>query len=138
MDTVSKEKRSDIMSRIRCRDTKPEIAVRKFLFALGYRYSIKSNLPGKPDLVFKKRKLAIFINGCFWHMHGCKHSHIPKSNVGYWEEKLVRNKERDAKIKSELNDAGYSVIVLWECELGKSFEETMRRVVAALGSPRFG
>ncbi|RLW64702.1 MAG: very short patch repair endonuclease [gamma proteobacterium symbiont of Stewartia floridana] len=119
VDTVTKDKRSEIMKRVPQKDTKPELIVRKLVHGLGYRYRLhKSGLPGKPDLVFSGRKKVIFVNGCFWHGHeGCKYSRPPKSNKDYWLPKLKRNKERDAFINQKLYDLGWSVLTIWECEL---------------------
>ena len=103
-DTVSKEKRSEIMSHVTGKETKPEIIVRKYLFARGLRYrkNVK-RLPGTPDIVFPKYKTAVFVNGCFWHGHkGCKYSHLPSSNFEYWEKKIADNIERDERKKREL------------------------------------
>ena len=118
-DTVSKEKRSDIMSHVTGKETKPEIIVRKYLFARGLRYrkNVK-RLPGTPDIVFPKYKTAVFVNGCFWHGHkGCKYSHLPSSNFEYWEKKIADNTERDERKKRELEGLGYRVLIIWQCQL---------------------
>lgn len=118
-DTVSKEKRSEIMSHVTGKETKPEIIVRKYLFARGLRYrkNVK-RLPGTPDIVFPKYKTAVFVNGCFWHGHkGCKYSHLPSSNFGYWEKKIADNIERDERKKRELEGLGYRVLIIWQCQL---------------------
>lgn len=107
-DTVSKEKRSDIMSHVTGKETKPEIIVRKYLFARGLRYrkNVK-RLPGTPDIVLPKYKTAVFVNGCFWHGHkGCKYSHLPSTNFEYWEKKIADNIERDERKKRELEGLG--------------------------------
>ena len=110
--------RSQNMSHIRSKDTKPEITVRKYLFSKGFRYRKNcSNLPGKPDIVLPKYKTVIFIHGCFWHMHNCKKFRMPQSNTDYWEQKILRNVERDKKVKQELESSGWKVIIIWECEL---------------------
>ena len=118
-DTVSKEKRSEIMSHVTGKETKPEIIVRKYLFAHGLRYrkNVK-RLPGTPDIVFPKYKTAVFVNGCFWHGHkGCKYSHLPTTNLGYWEKKIADNLERDERKKRELEGLGYRVLTVWQCQL---------------------
>lgn len=118
-DTVSKEKRSEIMSHVTGKETKPEIIVRKYLFARGLRYrkNVK-RLPGTPDIVFPKYKTVIFVNGCFWHGHkGCKYSHLPSSNFEYWEKKIADNIERDERKKRELEGLGYRVLIIWQCQL---------------------
>ena len=118
-DRVSKEKRSEIMSHVTGKETKPEIIVRKYLFARGLRYrkNVK-RLPGTPDIVFPKYKTAVFVNGCFWHGHkGCKYSHLPSSNFEYWEKKIADNIERDERKKRELEGLGYRVLIIWQCQL---------------------
>lgn len=106
------------MSRIRGKDTKAEIAVRKAAFGLGYRYRLnRRDLPGTPDLVFQRRKVVIFVHGCFWHRHtGCKYSYEPKSNVEFWARKFQDNVARDERVKGELERLGWRVIVIWECQ----------------------
>ena len=118
-DTVSKEKRSEIMSHVTGKETKPEIIVRKYLFARGLRYRKNvERLPGTPDIVFPKYKTAVFVNGCFWHGHkGCKYSHLPSSNFEYWEKKIADNIERDERKKRELEGLGYRVLIIWQCQL---------------------
>lgn len=121
MDTISPERRSEVMSRIRGKDTKPEMLVRRHLHAIGFRYRLHdSKLPGHPDIVLPKWNTVIFVNGCFWHRHeGCKLASTPKSNVEFWESKFRRNVERDKKEREELEKAGWRVIVVWECEAKK-------------------
>ena len=118
-DTVSKEKRSEIMSHVTGKETKPEIIVRKYLFARGLRYrkNVK-RLPGTPDIVVPKYKTAVFVNGCFWHGHkGCRYSHLPSTNFEYWEKKIAYNIERDERKKRELEGLGYRVLIIWQCQL---------------------
>lgn len=107
------------MSRVKSEDTKPEMLVRKLVFSMGYRYRIHDKrLPGKPDLVFASRKKIIFVNGCFFHRHeGCVLARIPKSKMDFWVPKLEGNKLRDVRILASLKQAGWSVLVVWECEL---------------------
>ena len=121
-DKISASQRSRIMSRIKSKDTAPEIVVRKYLHGLGYRFRLHDKkLPGKPDIVMKKYKTAIQVRGCFWHLHGCKFSNLPKSNKPYWISKLMKNKERDKLSDKNLNKMGWKVIVMWECKLPKNF-----------------
>lgn len=118
-DTVSKQKRSEIMSHVTEKETKPEIMVRKYLFARGLRYrkNVKQ-LPGTPDIVFPKYKTAVFVNGCFWHGHKeCKYSHLPSTNLEYWEKKIADNLERDERKTRELEKLGYRVLIVWQCQL---------------------
>lgn len=119
VDTVTAARRSEIMSRVRCKDTRPEMLVRRLVHGAGYRYRLHvSGLPGCPDLVFPARKKVIFVHGCFWHSHaGCQHARIPKSRTEFWLVKLQTNKERDVRNIEALLEAGWKVLVLWECEL---------------------
>lgn len=118
MDTLSKEKRSWNMSRIRSKDTKPEIAVRSLLHENGYRFRLHvNNLPGKPDIVLPKYKTVIFVHGCFWHRHsGCKFAYNPKTDVVKWKKKFRQNVDRHTKVEKELIELGWKVIIIWECE----------------------
>lgn len=125
MDNHSKEVRSYNMSHIRSKDNKPEELVRKYLFSKGFRYrkNVKT-LPGCPDIVLPKYKTVVFINGCFWHMHdNCPKFVWPKSNEEYWTKKLLRNKYRDEESKKSLEELGWKVMVVWECELKKAVRE---------------
>ncbi len=125
MDVHNKETRSYNMSRIKGRKTKPEEIVAKYLFSQGFRYrrNVKK-LPGTPDIVLKKYKTVIFVNGCFWHMHeGCKYFVWPNDNSEFWKNKLLANKERDEKEKKEIEELGWKVIVVWECQLKKAERE---------------
>lgn len=126
-DIVSKEQRSWNMGQIKGKDTKIEVAVRKWLFANGYRFRKNDKrYPGKPDVVLPKFHTVIFINGCFWHRHeGCKYAYTPKSRVAFWTEKFNKNVENDKKNIQKLEDAGWNVEILWECELNKHFETKM-------------
>jgi len=118
VDKLTKEKRSWNMSRIKGKDTKPEKAVRSLLHYLGYRFRLqRKDLPGKPDIVLPKYRTVVFVHGCFWHSHGCKDSGIPKTNSEFWHEKLAKNKLRDGKNSLKLRELGWSVLVVWECEL---------------------
>lgn len=135
VDVLTPEQRHHCMSRIRSKNTKPEILVRKFLFAHGFRYRIHvKTLPGTPDIVLKKYKTVIFVNGCFWHGHeGCRYAHLPKSNLEYWETKINRNKERDLQERIQLRRMGWHVIQFWECQLKpKVKEENLNGLLYAL------
>ena len=118
MDIYSKEKRSEIMSKVRSSGTKPEVIVRKELHSLGFRFRLHSKLlPGKPDIVLPKHRAVIFVHGCFWHHHtGCGKSKLPASNAEFWQTKIFENVRRDAQIKSEPKRLGWRVLVIWECE----------------------
>lgn len=118
MDNMSKKARSTLMSRIHAKDTKPEILVRKFLFSKGFRYrkNVKA-MPGSPDIVLPKYRNVIFIHGCFWHGHSCRHGRLPSSNTEFWESKIEANKIRDLKKIKELEELGWSVFTIWQCEL---------------------
>ncbi len=123
--------RSYNMSQIRGKDTKPEETVRKYLHKHGYRYRKNDpRLPGKPDIVLPKYKTVVFVNGCFWHKHeDCKYFVWPKTNQEFWRNKIQGNAERDQRQQQELQTLGWTVIVLWECELKRNrFEETMANV----------
>ncbi|HZL09469.1 MAG TPA: DNA mismatch endonuclease Vsr [Prolixibacteraceae bacterium] len=127
-DVHSTEIRSYNMSRIKGKNTKPEMLVRKFLFANGFRYRLNlKNLPGKPDIVLPKYKTLIFINGCFWHGHeGCRYFVIPKTRTEWWLKKITDTQIRDRKSELELKKLAWKVIVIWECELrNKLLEQTL-------------
>jgi DNA mismatch endonuclease (patch repair protein) len=115
----SVESRSATMRAVRSMNTAPEVIVRKLLHGLGYRYRLHvRNLPGTPDIVFRPRKKAVFINGCFWHGHDCvRGARVPKSNTEYWLKKIARNRARDKATRERLREDGWRVLVLWECEL---------------------
>lgn len=134
IDNLSKDKRSKIMRSIHQKDTKPEIAVRKILTSLGYRYRLhSSDLPGRPDIVFRGKRKVIFVHGCFWHSHkGCKLSHIP--DITYWKNKLRDNKKRDKIIQEKLVKEGWSYLIIWECEIANSSRLT-ETIIKFLGPP---
>lgn len=135
-DSLSKEKRSWNMSRIHGADTSIEVKVRKYLFSKGFRYrkNVKT-LPGKPDIVLPKYRTVIFVHGCFWHRHpGCKDATTPKTREEFWKEKFSRNVENDFKHKNELEKMGWKVIVIWECEINKHFEDTMSQVISSINT----
>lgn len=134
-DTMTSEVRSRIMSRVRSKDTKAEVALRKALHAMGFRYRLNQRgLPGTPDLVFPRRGAILFVHGCFWHRHpGCRRATTPASNIEFWEEKFTRNVARDARNIAELRALGWRVGVVWECEvLGGSPDKLLQRVGAFL------
>ena len=118
-DTLSQERRSWNMSRVRSKDTKPEILVRSLLHRNGFRFRLhKKGLPGKPDIVLARHRTVIFVHGCFWHRHkGCPDSTTPKTKTAFWENKFKENTERDKRTTSALRDLGWNVIVVWECEV---------------------
>ncbi len=134
-DKLKKEQRSENMRRIRDRDTKPELFVRRLVHNIGYRYRLRRNdLPGKPDLAFGPRRKVIFVHGCFWHQHEkgtCSKGRLPKSNLDYWKPKLERNVERDNINQQKLFDMGWQVLVIWECEANNS-ENIHQRITAFL------
>ncbi len=107
------------MQSVGSKDTAPELLVRRILHGKGYRYTLHSErLPGRPDLVFPARKIALFVHGCFWHAHSCKHGTIKsKSNVAFWSRKLAENRKRDARKRQELRTMGWLVVEVWECQL---------------------
>ena len=120
-DTVAPQRRSEIMSHIRAKGMKPEMLVRRLAHSMGYRYRLhRKDLPGSPDLVFPGRRKVIFVHGCFWHQHAdpaCKIARLPQSNRGYWLPKLERNAARDAEHTAKLDELGWEVLILWECEV---------------------
>jgi DNA mismatch endonuclease, patch repair protein len=119
MDSLTPERRSWNMSRIRGKDTRPEILVRSMLHRLGYRFRLnRKDVPGKPDIVLPKYRTAIYVHGCFWHRHAnCSLAYTPKSNLDFWKKKFARNVERDAEVTAKLQAAGWKQITIWECEL---------------------
>lgn len=121
MDTVSPQRRSEIMARVRSKDTAPELVVRRLVHGMGYRYRLhRKDLPGCPDLVFSGRSKVIFVHGCFWHQHrGCSRARMPSTNRRYWMAKIERNRARDMAVGRQLRAAGWGVMVIWECELSE-------------------
>ena len=135
MDTISKNKRSWNMQRIRSKNTSPELMVRSFLHRHGFRFRIcDAKLPGKPDIVLKKHNLIIQVRGCFWHQHtNCKRATIPSSNTEYWYPKLTKNVERDQRTDSELTALGWTVVVIWECDIKNGrFEKILAQYLSLL------
>jgi len=130
-DHLTPAQRHKVMSHIRSRNTKPEKLVRQWLWRHGYRYRLNvKSVPGKPDIVMRRYRTAIFVNGCFWHGHdGCDKFKIPQTNVEFWQNKINRNRERDQQNYQVLHNNGWQVIVVWECQLTpKHIEETMLQV----------
>jgi len=127
--------RSENMRRITAKNTKPELLLRSFLHRSGLRFRCHApDLPGKPDLLFRKQKVAVFVHGCFWHQHrGCIEASRPHSNSDYWLPKLRRNVERDVETLSQLRRMGYRVLTLWECNIERNVGKEADRVRAALG-----
>jgi len=135
MDVHEPEIRSYNMSRIRSKDTKPEIIVRKYLYSKGFRYRLHDkSLPGKPDIVLKKYNTVVFIHGCFWHGHNnCKYFVIPKTRTDWWLEKINRNIANDNANYSKLKESGWNIITIWECELKpKKIEITLQNLIIKL------
>ena len=139
MDHLSKERRSWNMSRIRSKNTKPELMVRSALHRMGYRFRlngkvskriyIKGILPGKPDIVLAKYRTVIFVHGCFWHRHeGCSRCTMPSTNQNYWVEKFRRNVDRDIKIKIKLKQLGWKVLIVWECEILNNIQTLLKGI----------
>lgn len=130
-DRISEKQRSQNMRAIKGKDTKIEVKVRKYLYHHGFRYRKNvRDLPGTPDIVLPKYHVCIFVNGCFWHHHyNCKYATLPKSRQDYWLKKINRNVENDIRHTKELNQLGYHVITVWECEIKEAFEERMQYLI---------
>ena len=134
-DTISTERRHYVMSRVRSQNTTPELRLRHGLWRRGFRYIVNDKrLPGKPDIVLPKYKSVIFVHGCFWHGHkGCKLYRIPKTNTEFWRAKVTRNQERDQEVWRQLESKGWSVIIVWECQLKKNIlKDTVESVAAEI------
>jgi DNA mismatch endonuclease (patch repair protein) len=131
MDILDKKKRSEIMSKIRSKNTKPEMTLRKALFASGFRYRVNDKkLPGKPDIVLSKYKTVIFVNGCFWHNHaGCRYAYTPKTNTKFWVDKIISNSQRDKINAQKLADLGWNVIIVWECEIRHKYKKDLTPLI---------
>lgn len=136
-DSITTERRSDNMRKIRSKDTKPEVRIRKLLFGLGYRFRLhRKDLPGTPDIVFAGRKRVIFVHGCFWHQHqDCREGRLPGSRQEYWIPKLKNNISRDQKHMVELQKLGWKVLVIWECQV-TNIDRTEDMMLKFLGPPR--
>jgi DNA mismatch endonuclease, patch repair protein len=137
MDRLTAQQRSSNMARIGARDTVPELAVRKLLHGLGYRYRLYvASLPGKPDLVFPGRRKVVFVHGCFWHQHsGCPRSFLPASRERFWSSKFRENIRRDLRIVAELAEQGWQALIIWECET-RNPSCLAEKIVAFLGPSR--
>jgi DNA mismatch endonuclease (patch repair protein) len=140
MDVFTPEKRSEVMSRIRGRDTKPELALRSLLHRLGYRFTVtgpkNKSLPGKPDIVLPKHRSVVFVHGCFWHGHrNCPAFRLPKSRRGFWAAKIRGNQQRDLRSENALRELGWHVVTIWECALRKKSDLPWlaKRLPALLG-----
>lgn len=132
-DIWTKQKRSEVMSRIKGKNTLPEVKLRSRLHKEGFRFRIcQSSLPGKPDIVLRKYSSVIFVHGCFWHQHSCSNGRMPKTRTEFWLDKLTKNKLRDAKNTASLENLGWRVITVWECELEKNFDATVRKLISKL------
>ncbi len=132
------ETRSRTMRAVKGKDTGPEMAVRRAVHAMGYRYRLhRADLPGKPDLAFPARRKVVFVHGCFWHMHDCpRGARMPRANRDYWTRKLERNRARDAANRERLREAGWDALVVWECEIGD--RDALRARLAAFLEDRAG
>lgn len=140
-DIMSREQRSERMSRIRSRDTNPELVVRKRLWAEGFRYRLHvRGLPGKPDLVFPSLRTVVLVHGCYWHGHSCQKGRVPGTNSAFWNAKFERNKARDKRDRRLLNDLGWDVVTVWECSLATKAkrERALDQLVERLAAKRAG
>mgnify|MGYP003803946411 CR=1 FL=1 len=131
MDILSKQQRSECMSKIRSKNTKPELALRKALYARGFRYRVNdTKLPGTPDIVLPKYKTIIFLHGCFWHGHEkCKYFNIPKTNTEFWIDKITSNVERDKVNLQKLTSLGWYVLTVWECEIRHDYKQDITPLI---------
>lgn len=137
MDTLSESARSERMSRVRGKNTKVELRVRRLVYSLGYRYRLhRHDLPGCPDMAFVGRRKAIFVHGCFWHRHDhCSLARLPKSRLDFWIPKLESNKQRDGIVETQLREMGWGVMVIWECQLNdaQALSERIREFMEEKG-----
>ncbi len=135
MDRISKEQRSKNMSRVRSRDTGPELRLRSALHRNGFRYTLqRKDLPGKPDIVMPSRRTVIFVHGCFWHQHeACAKAALPKTRKTFWQTKLQDNVERDRRVSEQLKKLGWKVIIVWECQMTNSMNQVVRNVTQLIG-----
>lgn len=132
-DVLTPEQRRKCMSSVRGTNTKPELLLRKALWRKGLRYRLKSELPGKPDIVLSRYKVAIFVDGCFWH--SCpEHGSLPESNTSFWKKKIARNVERDHEVNALLEQNGWRIIRIWEHEIKQSIEKVVERVFSFVTS----
>ena len=134
-DRLTIEQRSNLMRRVRGKDTAPELIVRRLAHAAGFRFRLhRKDLPGKPDLCFPSRRKAMFVHGCFWHGHGCKIGRLPKSRPEYWQPKIARNRERDTAAVAALAALGWRVLTVWQCQT-KDRQALLQRIVEFLSEP---
>ena len=134
-DVVDAATRSRMMAGIQGKNTRPELFLRKALHAMGFRYRLGGEgLPGKPDIIFPKRRVVIFVHGCFWHMHECKYFKWPTTNPQFWCEKLDGNFQRDKRVAAELQSKGWTVLTVWECELRESKYQMPNSAVLAVAA----
>jgi DNA mismatch endonuclease (patch repair protein) len=132
-DRISEQRRSWNMSRIRGRDTLPERTLRCALHRAGFRFRLRSRLPGRPDIVLPRFRTAIFVHGCFWHRHhGCELAYVPKSNEAFWKKKFEANMQRDRIVEKALRQRGWRVVVVWQCQIERNLDRTVSRVVKTL------
>lgn len=127
---MTPDKRAALMSRVRTKDTRPEMIVRRAIHGAGLRYRLhRKDLPGNPDIVLPALGVAIFVHGCFWHSHSCpKGRKRPQTNADFWAEKLARNAQRDEAVQAALTDIGWSVVVVWECDLGETLDALIQEL----------
>lgn len=132
MDVFNAKKRSEVMAKVRSKDTKPEKIVRSFLHSRGFRYRLHDRrLPGKPDLVFPSRRTVVFVHGCFWHGHeSCRRATMPSTRVEFWRRKILGNRDRDARQRQSLEASGWRVLVVWECEINEARLSQLAREIA--------
>jgi len=134
VDIISPERRSSLMSRIRGKDTKIEVEVRKGLHALGFRYRLGgAGLPGRPDIVLPKYRTVVLVHGCFWHQHDCHLFRLPKTRQDFWKDKVDANRARDQRVLSELSQLGWHVETIWECQLRGEKRATVEQLICKLG-----
>ncbi|MCW1735108.1 very short patch repair endonuclease [Anaerorudis cellulosivorans] len=134
MDIWDKKKRSEVMSKIRSKNTKPEMTLRKALFARGFRFRVNDKrFPGKPDIVLPKYKTVIFVHGCFWHRHeDCQYAYIPKTNTDFWVDKINSNVERDKKNAEKLSVLGWNVLTVWECDIRHTYKNDISPLIDSI------
>lgn len=131
-DHVDSNTRSAIMAKVKSRDTRPEIRVRRALHRAGYRFRLhRADLPGKPDLSFPRYRLALFVHGCFWHRHGCKRTTMPATNTEFWSRKFRRTLERDRRARKELEENGWTTDIIWECQLEAGISRLIKLLTGA-------
>ena len=138
MDIFTADKRSQVMSRVRGKDTAPEMTVRRYLHGRGLRFRLHGKgLPGKPDIVFASRRVVLFVHGCFWHGHvGCRRATLPATRREFWEHKIRSTVHRDVKIRQTLEDAGWTVLIIWQCELSSQKLVSLGDLIAATPTSR--